>query len=251
MFSCTTYKNIGYLQNIEQLSIETLKLKAGAPELILKPGDMMTIVVSTTDPLASRAFNLIMPTYSGFGEKQLIGQDMIQTYLIDVKGEIVFPVIGTLQLAGLQKSEAEALIRSKLYPSYITEEPIITIRYTNFRVAILGEVAHPGSILIPNEQITLFEALAQVGDLSIFAKREDLLLVRTYADGSRETVRLDLRDGALIDSPFYYLQQNDLVYVEPNKSKGNSSSINSSETIWLSIVGSLLSVASLLVNILR
>ena len=132
-----------------------------------------------------------------------------------------------------------------------TENPIVTVRMASYRVTVIGEVGHPGVVQVPTEKMSVIEALAQSGDLTIYGKRDNVMLIREDATGQKEVHRLNLNDANLINSPYYYLQQNDVIYVEPNNVKAKNSGIGSSTTIWFSFIGIVTSVASLLVNILR
>lgn len=250
--SCSAHKKIGYLLDVDTLTTEELTANASVKDILFMPGDLLTIVVNTTDPNASKVFNLIMPKrYSGQDESILTGTEALQTYLVDKNGTIDFPVIGRIEVGGKTKSQVEALIRSKIYPKYITENPIITIRLINFKVSVMGEVSRPGAYTIENEQANLLDALTLAGDLTIYGKRENVLLIRQGANGKKTTHRINLQDKNLLFSDVYQLQQNDVIYVEPNKSKGNTSRITANETIWFSVFGSLLSVATLLITILK
>lgn len=250
--SCTAHKKIGYLLDVDTLTTEELAANASVKDVKFMPGDLLTIVVNTTDPNASKVFNLIMPRKTrGQEEVVVTGQEALQTYLVDKNGMIDFPVIGRIEVGGKTKTEVEEMIRTMIYPKYITENPIITIRLTNFKVSVMGEVMRPGAYTIENEQANLLDALTLAGDLTIYGKRENVLLIRQDADGKKSTHRINLQDKNFLFSDVYQLQQNDVIYVEPNKSKANTSRITSNETIWLSVLGSLVSVATLLITILK
>ena len=133
----------------------------------------------------------------------------------------------------------------------VSENPIVTVRMASYHVSILGEVTSPGIISVPQEKMSILEALAQAGDLTIYGRRDNVILIRQDAMGEKHYHRLNLNDANVINSPFYYLQQNDIIYVEPNKVKAQNSAIGSSTTLWFSAVGTLISIASLIVNILR
>ena len=133
----------------------------------------------------------------------------------------------------------------------VNENPIVTVRMSSYRVTVIGEVGRPSVIPVTTEKMSIIEALAQAGDLGIYGKRGNILLIREDATGQKHSTRLNLNDGNLINSPYYYLQQNDIIYVEPNKVKAQNSAIGSSTTLWFSVVGIITSLASLLVNILR
>ena len=159
-------------------------------------------------------------------------------------------MLGILHIGGLTKSEAENLIREKL-KTYITEVPIVNVRMANYKISVMGEVTNPGSFVISNEKVNLFEALAMAGDMTIYGQRDNVKLIREDAQGHREIIPLNLNDASIILSPYYYLQQNDVIYVTPNKTKAKNAGISNSTTIWFSVVGTLVSLASLIVTISR
>lgn len=250
--SCTAHKQIGYLKDIETLTTEQMDAAAKPSEVRFVPGDMMTIVVNTTDPNASKVFNLVVSKPGANADPTMISsQEALQSYLVTKDGTIDFPVLGRLKVAGKTKAEVEEMIKSKIYPEYITEEPIITIRLTNFKVSVMGEVTNPGVLTFENEQANLLEALTMAGDLTIYGRRDNVLVIRQDAAGKKTIYRLNLQDKEILLSDAFQLQQNDVIYVEPNKSKGNTSRITSNETIWFSVLGSLMSIATLIITILR
>jgi polysaccharide export outer membrane protein len=145
----------------------------------------------------------------------------------------------------------ENMLKNAIYPKYITEEPIVTTRFINYKISILGEVNRPGLYTFLTDKVNLFEALAMAGDLTIYGKRDNVLLKRENADGVNEYIRLNLQDGNLVLSPYFYLQQNDVLYVEPNKARGNGSSIGTAESMSISVVSVLISVATLLITVFK
>ena len=158
----------------------------------------------------------------------------------------------TIHVAGLTKNQCEELIKSKIKP-YLAESeaPVVTVSMSSYRVTVAGEVASPKVVPVTTEKMSVLEALAQAGDLSIYGRRDNVLLIRENADGQKEAHRLNLNDANIINSPYYYVQQNDYIYVEPNKVKAKNSAIGQSTTLWFSLVSILTSVASLVVNIVR
>ena len=160
------------------------------------------------------------------------------------------PVIGKLRVGGLTKNEAEAQIREKLQP-YLKEEPIVTVRMANYKISVLGEVARPGSFTISNEKVNVLEALAMAGDMTVYGVRTNVKLIREDANGKREIQMLDLTRSDIIQSPYFYLKQNDIIYVTPNETKAKNSDIGNSTTLWFSATSILVSIASLLVTILK
>ena len=160
--------------------------------------------------------------------------------------------MGRIRVAGLTKGECEKIIHDKVMMDLQqSEDPIVTVRMASYRVTVTGEVSRPGVIPVSTEKMSVIEAIAQAGDLTIYGKRDNVLLVREDATGQKRAVRLNLNDGNIFSSPYYYVQQNDIIYVEPNRVKAKNSAIGQSTTIWFSFIGIVTSVASLLVNILR
>lgn len=233
------------------------KDKALRPDATLKPGDLLTITVNSNTPEASQPFNLPlipggegMNSY-GISKTSISGGAGIQNYLVDIDGNIVFPVLGKLYVAGLKKNELINLLKNKIYPFYMKEEPIITVRFANYKVSVLGEVNRPGAYDVNNEKLDLFEAVAIAGDLTIYGRRDNVLLIRENEKGVRTTYRIDLRDKRIIDSPFFYLQQNDILYVQPNNPRARGSALGSAEALSISVVGTLISLTSLIINIVK
>lgn len=257
---CKTNSRIVYLQQAGKSIVYSDSVLAAIPDPTLKVGDLFTIVINTKTPEAAIPFNLpLIPTQGNFNNYSQsgsqvntsgIGQGSLQNYLVDTHGDIMFPVLGKIHVEGMTKSQLSDYISSQIYPRYITEVPIITIRYANFKVSVLGEVARPGVYKIDNEVISILEAISLAGDLSIYGKRDNVLLIREQ-NGKRETVRLDLRDKRLVDSPYYYLQQNDILYVQPNTPRSRSSALSTAETLSVSVIGTLISLTSLIVTLGR
>lgn len=247
--SCGSTKNVAYFQNADSISYAASKMLYEAK---IMPKDELTITVITTDPKAAIPFNLAVSQTIGTGGQLSSSGGSLQGYLVDNSGNIEFPVVGTLHVGGLTKNQAETLIKSKVKP-YLAEQenPIVTVRMGSYHVSVLGEVERPGIIYAPQEKMSVLEALAQCGDLTIYGKRDNVLLIRQDAQGEKHTCRLNMNDANIINSPYYYLQQNDIIYVEPNKVKAQNSSIGSSTTLWFSAVSILTSIASLVVNILQ
>ena len=248
---CTSYKNIGYLREVEDLPREQLEeaSKLYAPKIM--SGDLLTINVNAIKPQAALPFNLPLTPVPTNGIGGLYSTMGAQTYLVGSDGSIDFPVLGNLHIAGYTRLELEKMLKDEIHPQYITEEPIVTVRFVNYTVSVLGEVSRPGQHQFSTERVNLLDALARAGDLTIYGKRNNVLLKRENADGSNEFVRINLQDKNLALSPYFYMQQNDVIYVEPNKARGNSSSIGSTENMTISIIGTLISVATLLITVFK
>ena len=248
--SCSTPKNVAYIQNSDSIDYSKSEFLYDAR---IMPKDILTITISTVNPEASEPFNLVVrPTLTSVTSNISTSGGALQIYLVDNNGCIEFPVVGTLQVGGLTKSMCEKLIHDKIKRYMNAEEnPIVTVRMSNYKISVIGEVNRPGMFTVGNEKINIFEALAQAGDLSIYGVRDRVKLIRENAKGRKEIHTINLNDANIVNSPYYYLQQNDVVYVEPNQVKARNSAIGTSTTIWISVTGALVSLASLIVNILR
>ena len=247
--SCTSYKNVPYLQDIDAVNYNTVEIPMYDAKIM--PKDLLTITVNTTDPQAAAPFNLTTQTpYNVAQSTSVTAQAALQQYLVDNDGNVNFPVLGTLHLSGLTKNQAEELITGKL-STYLKEKPVVTVRMVNYKISVMGEVARPGTFTVSNEKINVLEALAMAGDLTIYGIRDNVKLIREDAHGQRSIHILDLNRADLVLSPYFYLQQNDVLYVTPNKTKAKSSDIGTTTTTWLSATSILVSLASLLVTIFR
>ena len=247
--SCTSYKSVPYLQNPEVVN----QLDSILPlyDAKIMPKDLLTITVNTTDPEAAAPFNLTVQSSINVARtSNLTQQPSLQQYLVNNEGTIDFPVLGRLHVGGLTKNQAEDLIREKL-SAYLKETPIVTVRMANYKIAVLGEVARPGMFNVSNEKVNIFEALAMAGDLTIWGMRDNVKLIREDAQGKREIINLNLNDASIVTNPYYYLQQNDILYVNPNKTKAKNSDIGQSTSLWFSATSILVSIASILVTILK
>lgn len=236
MSSCASKKDVVYFQDAS--NYETLVNKENfIPKF--KVDDLVGIYVSTLNPEASAPFNL----FRGASEGGIRAEQV--DYLVDGAGEIDFPVIGKIKIGGLSPEETKELLRSKL--SEYLKDPIINIRLRNFTVTILGEVNRPGTYQVNGEQITVLEALGLAGDLRIKGMRENVLVIRDF-DGTKTYTRIDLTSKDAMKSQVYYLTQNDVVYVEPNKSAITSSSLDSRATIAVSIASIIITSTVILLS---
>ena len=247
--SCQSTKNIAYIQNSDSISYAQSRYLYDTK---IMPKDQLTITVNTVNPEASLPYNLLLQNSYTQARTLSTTGGTLMPYLVDNEGYINFPVVGRLKVSGLTKSECENMILDKIRP-YLAEaeNPVVTVRMSSYSVSVLGEVARPGSFQVAREKITILEALAQAGDLTIYGVRNKVKLIREDATGKKEIHTLDLTNANIVNSPYYYLQQNDIVYVEPNKVKAQNASVGSMTTLWVSATSILISVASLLVNILK
>ena len=244
--SCTSYKQVPYLQNSAEIDTTIVTELYDAR---IQPKDVLTITVSSENYEAAIPFNLTVATSSA-ASRSTYSQPVLQTYLVDNNGYIEFPTVGQLQIGGLTKTEAETLIKSKIR-SHFSSDPIVNVRFTNYKISVLGEVARPNTYTISNEKVNLFEALAMAGDLTIYGRRDGIKLIREENDGTKKIVPINLNDAELIYSPYYYLRQNDVIYVEPNKAKAQNSEVGSMTSLFFSATSIMISMANLLFNILN
>lgn len=213
------------------------------------PKDLLTITVHCSEPELAAPFNLNgslqSPATTGS-----TGNTPQQTYLVDNNGDIDFPILGKLHLGGLTKGAAETVICERL-KAFLKEEPIVNVRMVNYKFSVLGEVGKPNTFTVANEKVNVFEALAMAGDMTVYGLRDNVRLIREDADGHQHIITLNMNRADIIQSPYYYLQQNDILYVTPNKTKAKTADISASTTIWFSVVSTLVSLASLIITIAK
>lgn len=245
--ACNSTKEVVYLQDVVPLKQQDIERKY---EVFIHEDDLLSIIVSSKDPELALPFNMPMVTYQ-LGNMN-VNQQNVLGYLVDVNGDIDFPILGKLHVAGLSRLELRDLIKEKLISGDYIKDPVVTVQFLNYKVSVMGEVAHPGSFTITGDRITLLEALSMAGDLTIYGRRDRVAVIREE-NGKRTILFHDLRSSDIFTSPCYYLQQNDIVYVEPNKAKAGQRDINqnNSVSVWLSAVSVLAAVASLLVTVLK
>ncbi len=235
--SCASRKDLAYMQNAD--SVKELE-SFYSFEPTLKVDDLLSIIVSAETPEVTIPFNL--PQIQG---NYQIGnnQNGIKTYLIDAEGFIDFPVVGSIQLAGLSRTKAVEKLEEAV-AIYIIN-PSINLRILNYKVSIIGEVAKPGNYPLQSERITLIEALSMAGDLTIYGRRDNILVIREV-DGKRSFNRVDITSADFINSPYYYLTQNDQIVVEPNKARMNASAVGPNIPIFISALSILVSLSIIL-----
>lgn len=208
----------------------------------IQPNDILTIVVSAADPKVTAPFNPISSLGAG---STVQTADLAQrpTYTVDEQGNITLPMLGKVQVAGLTRLQAIDKLRTEL--SQYIKDPGVNMNFNNFRISVLGEVANPGSFVMPTERVTVLEALGMAGDLTIRGVRQNVMLIREV-DGQKTMHRLDLTKQETLNSPYYYLAQNDVIYVEPNKAQINNSKLGANTNIIISVAGLIITVISVL-----
>lgn len=241
-FSCKPREELVYYQNIDSLVSEPF----GTYEIKIQPDDLLMIIVSAEDAESAYPFNLTTISIpSAIGTSSINGQQTMQTYLVDAQGYIDFPVLGKLAVGGLSRTELMQLLETRI-AKYI-KTPIINIRRMNFKISVQGEVNLPGSYTINSDRVTLIEAISLAKDLTIYGKRNNILIIREV-NGVKSFNRVDLTKADFINSPFYYLSQNDVVYVEPNKVRINGAAVGSNTGVIISLTSILITLITLMVK---
>ena len=245
--SCSAPKEVLYLQDIASIKEENIDKNY---EVIIHKDDLLAILVNSKDPELALPFNMPVVTYQ-IGA-QTTAQQRLLGYLVDQNGDIDFPILGKIHVEGLTRMQVTELIKQKLMSEDLIKDPIVTVQFLNFKVSVMGEVTRPGTFDISGDRIALLEALSMAGDLTIYGRRDRVAVIREK-DGKRRILYHDLRSSDIFQSPCYYLQQNDIVYVEPNKAKTGQSRINSNNSVgvWLSAVSVLASITSLMVTMFK
>ena len=254
MSSCNTQKDIPYMIGADQLPKEVLQSAAKASDPIVMPGDMLQINVISRNAEAVKPFNKsdYVSKLGGNINTNSSGENSMYYYLVDANGNIEYPYLGTLHIGGMSKSAVENYIASQIYPRYLTERPGVEVRFQNFRVYILGEVSSPGEIKATNGRLNLLEAIAKAGDLTIHGRRDNVMIVRTNSDGSRSIQTVNMNDKNMILSPNFNLQQNDIIYVEPNSSRARQSwNVPPALSLGMSSVGTLISIATFIITLTK
>lgn len=242
-FSCAARKDIVYYQDIDNIQAQA---KADTYEIKIQPDDLLSIIVSAEDPEIAAPFNLrSVNVQSARMTDADFGQQSLQLYLVDSNGAIDFPVVGKLRVGGLTRTQVLDLLHSKI-GAYI-KNPVINMRIANFKISVQGEVTAPGSYPVSSERVTLIEALSMAGDLTVFGKRSNILIIREV-NGVKTFNRVDITKSGFINSPFYYLAQNDVVYVEPNKSKINGAAVGPNTGVIISVSSLLITLIALIIS---
>lgn len=240
--SCASRQEIAYFQDEK---INSFEQPIMVYELQYQPNDMLTIDVTALDPETVKPFNLNAVPYNINSTIDARTNLRMQTYIVDSEGFIEFPVLGQVNIGGLSRKEATALLKDKI-KDYV-KDPLINIRLTNFTVTVLGEVNSPGTFIIQDEKVTLAEALGLAGDLTIFGKRRNILLIREV-DGIKKFSILDLTSVRSLSASTFALKQNDVVYIEPNNARVRSSAYTQNNSVLISAIGTLATIAAIFIT---
>lgn len=251
--ACTSYKKVPYLQTEGNSKAPIELIRNSVDEVRFQAEDVLNIFVNMSkEPVVVSSFNLpLHPTGTpeGIGSNGVLDVGVgIQNFLVNSEGYIDFPILGAINVKGMTYKELENFLKESLRP-YVKEEPIVTVRLMNFQISVLGEVNVPGQYRVTRDRVNIFEALAMAGDMSVYGKRENVKVMREGEDGNLNIVSLDLSSATVLSSPYFYLQQNDILYIEPNKAKAKSSSIGAQSGILISLVSLLMTTVTLLLTI--
>lgn len=247
--SCATNKRAAYLQQAQADLPVPIEQDY---QIRIKPLDRLTITVNSKDPELAAPFNAASsfnslsnnPTYSSSSNGTL------QILTVDKEGRIQLPIIGEVDCNGLTRNELAKKIEDDIRQKQMVNDPIVVVQFADVKFSVLGEVAHPGQFSITKDRISLFDALAMAGDLTIYGQRDNVALIREEK-GQRTIHYFDLKDPNILTSPYFYLQQDDVIYVTPNKYKAQSGEINQNRSFYLSIISTVVSVATLIVTITK
>lgn len=253
--ACSTPKDIAYFQTLPEASqaeLDSMYIKYAAK---ICPDDLLGITVSAPNLIAVASYNLPAVSFmspsaissGSTGREQSVTMTSLQPYLVDEDGYIDFPILGRVKLGGLTKKEAVKLLEEKIARD--VKEPIVTIQNLNFKISVLGEVNKPGPFFLTNERISILDALSLAGDLTIHGKRTNVLLMRDN-NGKKEFNYFDLTKTDIFKSPYFYLQQNDVVYVEPNEARTKNSKFSQSDQYNLTIVSTILTAVSIIASLI-
>lgn len=246
--SCAT-PNVAYFQAVPTGTAEQV---LNTLDIRVRPEDKISILVNSKDPALMNLFNLPIVSRQVGMTTGMSNSQGISGYTVDKSGDIDFPVLGSVHVAGMTREEIAAHIKAELIERNLVKDPVVTVEYMNLTVSVLGEVSHPGRFNIDKDRLSLLEAISMAGDLTVYGKRDNVLVQREE-NGKKVLYRVNLNSGSdLYASPVYYLQQNDVVYVEPNDVRARQATVNGnnvrSTSFWLSLASLLTTITVLIVK---
>lgn len=245
--SCSVPKDVVYFQGIDSLTPEQVELMNQNYTSKICPDDRLSITVTAWDATVVTPFNPPVYAYAAEGEEKIQVSQQLQTYLVDKEGNINFPVLGKIHVAGLSKQELIEKLRIDI--SKYVKDVNVNVQIVNYKITMMGEVSRPGTVQVYNDRITILDALGRVGDLTINANRKNILVIRDN-DGQKEFGRLDVTNPSVFSSPFFYLRQNDVVYVEPNDAKKRNARYSQAQQYSISVFSSILSAISVITSVI-
>ena len=241
--------HVGYFEDLTPDQTQTIN---NVTDIRILPDDKLSIVVKSKDPLLSELFNLpVISNRIGYSQSSSgNNSQQMSVYTVDSKGEIDFPVLGKVRIGGLKREEVAETIKQQLISKNLVQDPVVTVDYANMGFNVMGEVNKPGRYIFDRDHLTLLDALSMAGDLTIQGQRENIKIIRE-ANGQRTSYEVNLMSTKdLFSSPAYYIQQNDVIYVEPNKFRARQTTVNGNNVLsapfWISVASLLTSVAVLI-----
>lgn len=245
--ACSVPKDVAYFQGIDSLSEEQLSQMNQTYDTKICPDDLLSISVSAWDPSVVTPFNPPVFSYAQQGEEPIRSSQAMYSYLVDPDGNINFPVLGKVEVEGLNKQEISDLLQEKI--SKYVQDPLVNVQILNFKVMVLGEVSRPGGLSVKNDRISVLDALGYAGDITINGDRTNVLIVRDM-NGKKEFGRINLTGTDMFVSPYFYLKQNDVVYVEPNSAKKKNARYSQAQQYNVTIFSSILTAVSVITSVL-
>lgn len=244
--SCSTSKNVAYFTDLPDSAKVYNIVSAPFNNPLIKPDDLLLVNIQTLDPEANALFTAGNTPVAAVGANNISmsGNQLTAGHLVDKNGDINLPVLGKIKVAGYTTQQARDTIEAHVNKFYTTST--VDVRFNNFKITVIGEVERPSTFIVPNEEVTILDALGMAGDLTIYGKRENVLLIRKDSGNVKKLVRLDLSSKDIINSPYFYLKQGDVIYVEPNKAKVVASDAYRTRNIAIaaSVVSLLIVIAS-------
>lgn len=246
--SCSTPKNITYMKGFSNEAVQAVK---GKGRITVQADDKLSIIVSSKDPALAEVFNLAVAQYR-IGSSSQANNQFTSAYTVTPDGDIKYPIIGKIHVSGLNRHEVADKIARELVLHNLLRDPIVTVEFLNAAVSVLGDVANPGEYAIEKDNMTVLQAISKAGDLNITGMRNNVLVIRK-GKGQERAYRLDLTNvQSLMQSPAYYLRQNDVVYIEPNATKKRQANANANTvltpTFWISVVSLLATITALIIK---
>ena len=240
---CTLTKHLTYFQNIDTVNLAQGEMR---PKIKIKPNDELTINVTSITPEAAAPFNFNASAVNAGSYMGSTGS--IYTYIVDKDGMINFPVLGKIRVQGMTRPELEDFLTAQIKPYFTeNENPVVKVRISNFKVTVIGAIG-TNVITVDNERMSIIEAIARCGDLNIYGKRPNILLIRENEKGEKMTARFNINDANILNSPYYFLEQNDIIYVEPHKMQARSADMNAN-TFWMPLTSMAFSLATMVIAI--
>lgn len=252
--SCTSVKEITYLEDLPDEEARVVQEAAAYEEPFIEPGDLLNITVSTIDPLTSEAINQNMSVPAlGFTSSRTgsSGMQLITGFPVDEEGYINMNYTGPIQLSGLTLAQARRKIAAEVEKYF--KDAVVNIVYSNFRITVLGEVASPGVMVFPRQKVTIWDAIAMAGDLTILGRRDNVLLIRKINETENEYVRLNLNQSEVMQSPYFYLKQGDVLYVASSEARSVALNADRMQTVRIvsSITSTLALIATIVLNLAK